>query len=123
MSQQANKVDQRLRHDKDAAISKKVSPNKKEKTPPNQKNFETIPGVGGNFGSNQTEEDECNLINKEDFEEGKTKDIVTSRATPIKTNSLVRKNMSTSRQPYGHSPTLRSAVNYKDPSNPSNLYY
>lgn len=38
------------------------------------------------------EEDESNLINKDDFEEGKTKEIVTSRATPIKDNSLARKN-------------------------------
>ena len=38
------------------------------------------------------EEDECNLINKDDFEEGKTKEIVTSRATPINCNALARKN-------------------------------
>jgi hypothetical protein len=75
------------------------------------------------------EEDECNLINKEDFEEGKTKEIVTSRGTPIKANAMERKNMSTSRQQskgrYGFSPSimLNSAVEYQDPNNPSNLYY
>jgi hypothetical protein len=41
---------------------------------------------------NEKEEDESNLISKEDFEEGKTKEIVTSRVTPMKHNSLVRKN-------------------------------
>lgn len=40
----------------------------------------------------EKEEDECNLISKDDFEEGKTKEIVTSRITPMKHNSLVRKN-------------------------------
>ena len=45
-----------------------------------------------------TEEDECNLINKDDFEEGKTKDIVTARATPIKSNALAKKNLSTARK-------------------------
>lgn len=44
------------------------------------------------------EEDECNLINKEDFEENKPKDIVTARATPIKSNALARKNLSTARK-------------------------
>lgn len=44
------------------------------------------------------DDDECNLINKEDFEEGKTKDIVTARATPIKSNALARKNLSTARK-------------------------
>jgi hypothetical protein len=47
---------------------------------------------------NNTEEDESNLINKEDFEEGKTKAIVTSRETPIKANAMSRKNMSTTRK-------------------------
>lgn len=73
------------------------------------------------------EEDECNLINKEDFEEGKSREIVTARATPIKTNTLVRKNMSTTRSShqYGCSPSgvLRGAVDYQDPNNPSALYY
>ena len=49
------------------------------------------------------------MINKEDFEEGKTMDIVTSRVTPIKTNALVRKNMSTTRQGYEESSGARSA--------------
>jgi hypothetical protein len=44
------------------------------------------------------DDDECNLISKEDFEEGKQKDIVTARATPIKSNSFARKNISTSRK-------------------------
>eukprot|EP00347_Sterkiella_histriomuscorum_P023912 403332956 len=48
--------------------------------------------------SNIGEDDECNLINKEDFEEGKSKDIVTARATPIKSNALARKNLSTARK-------------------------
>ena len=48
--------------------------------------------------SNVGEDDECNLINKEDFEEGKSKDIVTARATPIKSNALARKNLSTARK-------------------------
>jgi hypothetical protein len=50
----------------------------------------------GNLGN--TEEDESNLINKEDFEEGKTKAIITSRETPIKVNAMSRKNMSTTRK-------------------------
>lgn len=44
------------------------------------------------------DDDECNLINKDDFEEGKPKDIVTARATPIKSNALARKNLSTARK-------------------------
>lgn len=44
------------------------------------------------------DDDECNLINKEDFEENKPKDIVTARATPIKSNALARKNLSTARK-------------------------
>ena len=44
------------------------------------------------------EDDECNLINKDDFDEGKWKDIVTARATPIKANALARKNLSTARK-------------------------
>jgi hypothetical protein len=44
------------------------------------------------------EEDECNLINKEDFEENKPKDIVTARATPIKSNALAKKNLTTARK-------------------------
>ena len=48
--------------------------------------------------SNIGDDDECNLINKEDFEEGKSKDIVTARATPIKSNALARKNLSTARK-------------------------
>ena len=48
------------------------------------------------------EEDECNLINKEDFEEGKTTDIVTARATPIKSNALAKKNMTTARKLSSH---------------------
>jgi len=50
----------------------------------------------GNLGN--TEEDESNLINKDDFEEGKTKAIITLRETPIKPNSMARKNMSTTRK-------------------------
>lgn len=48
------------------------------------------------------EEDECNLINKEDFEEHKQKDIVTARATPIKANALAKKNLSTARKMSHH---------------------
>lgn len=74
------------------------------------------------------EEDECNLINKEDFEEGKPRNIITSRGTPIKTNALERKNVSTTRQPsggrFGLSPSMiSSAVEYQDPNNPKNIYY
>jgi hypothetical protein len=47
---------------------------------------------------NGMDEDECNLINNTDFEEGKSKDIVTARATPIKSNALARKNLSTARK-------------------------
>ena len=54
------------------------------------------PSSSGNLPN--TEEDESNLINKEDFEEGKTKAIVTSRETPIKANAMSRKNMSTTRK-------------------------
>lgn len=45
--------------------------------------------------------------------------------TPIKANAMVRKNMSTTRSQYGNSPsaTLKSAVEYQDPGNPSALYY
>jgi len=44
------------------------------------------------------EDDECNIINKEDFEENKPKDIVTARATPIKANALAKKNLTTARK-------------------------
>jgi hypothetical protein len=71
-----------------------------------------------------TGDDECNLINKEDFEEGKSNVIVTARATPIKSHSLVRKNMSTTLSTYGVSPShLKGAVEYQDPNNPGALYY
>jgi len=65
-----------------------------------------------------SEEDESNLINKEDFEEGKTKAIVTSRDTPVKANGMARKNMSTTRKQFMESPALRGAVEYRDPTNP-----
>jgi len=59
------------------------------------------------------------LINKEDFEEGKTKAIVTSRDTPIKHNAMARKNMSTTRKQLAvESPALQGAVEFRDPSNP-----
>jgi hypothetical protein len=58
------------------------------------------PSSSGNLGN--TEEDESNLINKEDFEEGKTKVIITSRETPIKANEMSRKNMSTTRKHTGN---------------------
>jgi len=77
----------------------------------------------GGGGDGATEEDESNYINREDFEEGKTKEIVTSRATPLKPNALVQKNMSTTRKNIGNSPALINAIEYKDPSNPSALYY
>jgi hypothetical protein len=65
-----------------------------------------------------SEEDESNLINKEDFEEGKTKAIVTARDTPIKHNAMARKNMSTTRKQTitGESPTLRGAIEFRDPA-------
>ncbi len=44
------------------------------------------------------DDDECNLICKEDFDEGKAKDIVTARATPIKSNALAKKNLTTARK-------------------------
>jgi len=60
------------------------------------------------------------LINKDDFEEGKTKAIVTSRDTPIKHNSMARKNMSTTRKQLTvESPALKGAVEYRDPTNPN----
>ena len=72
----------------------------------------------GSGGS--SEEDESNLINKDDFEEGKTKAIVTSRDTPIKHNAMARKNVSTARKQMAvESPALRGAVEYRDPTNPS----
>jgi hypothetical protein len=52
------------------------------------------------------EEDESNLICKEDFEERKPRDIITARATPIKSNTLSRKNISTTRKNSITSPTL-----------------
>lgn len=51
-----------------------------------------------NEKSDVYEEDESNLINKEDFEEGKPIDIITARATPIKHNALAKKNLSTARK-------------------------
>jgi hypothetical protein len=50
---------------------------------------------------------------------------VTSRETPIKSNAMARKNVSTTRKHgnYAQSPALRGAVDYKDPNNPTNLYY
>jgi hypothetical protein len=68
------------------------------------------------------DEDECNLINKEDFEEGKPKDIVTARATPIKSNALAKKNLSTARKMSHNmcSPqTYSSITQYQDPNNPT----
>lgn len=57
-------------------------------------------------------------------------DIVTSRATPIKTNALVRKNMSMTRQTYGESSGVRSAGpgtfdfnNENRKNNPASVYY
>jgi hypothetical protein len=44
------------------------------------------------------EEDESNLINKEDFNENKVNIIITARATPVKTNALAKKNLSTARK-------------------------
>ncbi len=44
------------------------------------------------------EDDECNLINKDDFDEGKNQDIVTARATPIKHNALAKKNQLTTHE-------------------------
>lgn len=44
------------------------------------------------------DDDECNYINKEDFEENKPKDIVTARATPVKSNALAKKNLTTARK-------------------------
>lgn len=78
----------------------------------------------GHATNTRKDEDECNLINKDDFEEGKSREIVTARATPIKSHALVRKNMSTTRSCYGQSPmTLNGAKEYQDPNNPSALYY
>jgi hypothetical protein len=73
-----------------------------------------------------SDEDESNLINREDFEEGKTKAIVTSRETPVKHSGMMaRKNMSTTRKQLiiADSPTLQGAINYRDPANPNQLYY
>ncbi len=47
-----------------------------------------------NNNNTNTDEDESNVFNGNDFEEGKPKTIVTARMTPIKTNELIRKNMS-----------------------------
>lgn len=44
------------------------------------------------------DDDESNFFNKDDIEEGKPKTIVTARATPVKTNSLARKNHSSVRR-------------------------
>ena len=44
------------------------------------------------------DDDECNVNNKEDMDEGKNKDIVTARATPIKANALAKKNLTTARK-------------------------
>jgi hypothetical protein len=71
-------------------------------------------------------DDESNLINKEDFEEGKQKDIVTARATPIKCNALAKKNLTTARkQSMNSPPTLSSISQFQDPNNPhsSGVYY
>jgi len=48
------------------------------------------------------------LINKEDFDEGKNKDIVTARATPVKHNALANKNITTTSRKHQsmHSPNL-----------------
>lgn len=50
------------------------------------------------------EDDECNLINKDDFDEGKAKEIITSRATPVKSNALAKKNHSTIKKSQLRSP-------------------
>ena len=59
---------------------------------------------------NNEEEDECNLINKDDFDEGKNTDIVTARATPIKHNALAKKNLTTNRKQNLHSPSLSAKL-------------
>ena len=56
--------------------------------------------IDGNAGLDN--DDECNFINKEDFEEGKNKEIVTARATPIKSNALAKKNLTTARKMSHH---------------------
>ena len=61
------------------------------------KSIEASEYDGGNAFNND-EHDESNLICKEDFEERKPRDIITARATPIKPNTLARKNISTTRK-------------------------
>ena len=41
----------------------------------------------------------------------------------MKQHTLARKNMSTTRKQFAHSPALRGAVEYRDPNNPNQLYY
>jgi hypothetical protein len=50
------------------------------------------------LSNSSREEDESNLINKEDFNENKVNDIITARATPVKSNALAKKNLSTARK-------------------------
>lgn len=45
-----------------------------------------------------TAEDEYNFFQKEDIDERKPVDIITARATPIKSNALAKKNLSTVRK-------------------------
>ena len=44
------------------------------------------------------------MINKDDFDEGKAKEIITSRATPVKSNALAKKNHSTIKKSQLRSP-------------------
>ena len=69
------------------------------------------------------DDDECNLINKDDFEEGKTKEIVTARATPVKSNALARKNLSTVKKSHLKSPILTNMNSYNDPHSLHGTYY
>lgn len=63
------------------------------------------------------------MINKEDFEEGKPKDIVTARATPIKANALAKKNLTTARKLDLIASPTNHISSFADPNNPSNVYY
>jgi hypothetical protein len=54
------------------------------------------------------------LITKEDFDEGKNIDIVTARATPIKSNALARKNSTTVRKSQLISPIFSGFTQFVD---------
>jgi hypothetical protein len=85
-----------------------------------QVKYQDHPNKKDNSDGKIDDDDESNLINKDDFDERKNKEIITARATPIKHNALAKKNLNTTnRKPQSMcSPSVRG-----EPGKPINPYY